>query len=83
VRGLHPPDEGPTVALYTLTAHGAQACRLCHGLDYRHTRDCPLIQLSGQLRGLAGQVGLLVTTLHETLDTVDRWTHGSDGGGQP
>jgi hypothetical protein len=80
---MRPPDHAGTVALYTLTDRGAVACRLCHGLEYRHARDCPLMLLHGQLRGLAGQLGLLIGTLRETMDTVDRWTHGSAGGGQP
>jgi hypothetical protein len=41
------------------------------------------VALRGQLCGLAGQLGLLVGTLRETMDTVDRWTSGSNGGGQP
>jgi hypothetical protein len=80
--GMRPPDNAGTVALYTRTASGAVACRLCHGLDYAHARTCPLVALRGQLCGLAGQLGLLVGTLRETMDTVDRWTSGSNGGGQ-
>lgn len=76
-----PPSD--VVALYTLTAHGVPACRLCHGLNYQHARECPLVTLRWELRGLAGQLGLFVTSLRETIDTVDRWTQGSDGGGQP
>jgi hypothetical protein len=66
---------------YRTDAHGAVVCRLCDAPGHAHAHDCPVLTLYAQLRELTGQVGLMVATMRETTEALERLLRGDAGDG--
>jgi hypothetical protein len=61
---------------YRRLESGQIVCALCHAADHAHTPACPVRTLHAQVRELTGQIGLLVATLRETVEALERLLRG-------
>lgn len=62
---------------------GQVVCRLCDAPGHAHAHDCPILTLYAQVRELTGQLGLLVATMRETTEALERLLRGDAGEGPP
>jgi hypothetical protein len=63
-------------SLYTRTAQGQLACRLCHEVARAHAADCPVRALRLQLRAVTGELGLFVASVRELVEALDALLRG-------
>ena len=72
---LEPGPRTPA-QLYAPGPDGVPVCAVCGAVGQRHCADCAILLLHGQLHELLAQVGLVVATMRETMDAMDRLLRG-------
>jgi len=68
---MKPTTEAP-IMRFTQRDGARVICIVCREAGGIHQPTCPLVELDGQVRELAANVGMFVANIKETLESIGR-----------